>query len=504
MARWTGEPNIDDVLAAADAWRERCIIADGSLFSNVALWTLENLQELKQRYVENPIEDAERSFYDKFKEQLDGSRPEVKKLAAEVLWFYLLVPHHAKFGPKKKRDQIRMVWEWSGDALPDTPYLNDEKLMGVSYPGTAYLTRRHDEISFLLDFLNSWKKLSHAERDDLMQKDTPWGFVKWLDKIDGADRRPIRNAVLYFLFPDTLERNLSNEHRRTIVSALKHKLPQELRPKGRNPSLLALDKAIYGLRNQFEIEMKTTEIDFYRPPIYQQWSMEIRENALNKISAGLKKVLSEHGLELRQCGSKKKNLAGCKPVDEATGFWASPKDATNKPLRWIIHIELKNDQVVARIPNQHGSRRIAFANTAQETSGALTTRIIPAIKVETGKYVFYETWEWLLLHAFFPALPKGSSGQLFEDFNPETGRLEYMDNEQDYIAAALITLNGEDDLFTATELPRQIKYGEATKALSEIINISPKLVTGAAAESTEVAAEHAEEMAETAEAAHAR
>ena len=504
MARWTGDPNIDEVLAAADAWRVQCIIADGSLFSNATLWTSENLDELKQKFVENPIEGAKRSFYDKFEEQLGNSRPEVKKLAAEILWFYLLVPHHSKLRPENKRDQIKTVWEWSGDALPETPYLNDEKLMGVSNPGTAYLTRRHDEMRFLLDFLIHWKNLSGDERDDLMLIDAPWGFVEWLDKIDGADRRPIRNAVLYFLFPDTLERNLSNNHRRTIVNALKHKLPDELRPKGQNPSLLVLDKAIYDIRNQFEAEMETTEIDFYRPPIYQQWSIGIREGARKEISAGLKKALDEYELELKQCGSKKKNLAGCSPVDESTGFWANPTDATNKPLRWIIHIELENDRVVAKVPDQHGSRRIAFANTAQGKSGAVTTRIIPAIKMEEGKYVFHETWEWLLLHAFLPALSAGSSGQLFDDFNPETGSLQYIGKEQDYIAAALITLNEEYDLFVATELPRQINYGEATKALSEIINISPNFVKGVAVEAAEVAVEKVEDIEETAETAHAK
>lgn len=504
MARWTGEPNIDEVLVAADACRERCIIADGSLFSNATLWTLENLQEFNQGFVENPIEDTARGFYDKLNEQLSDSLPEVKKLAAETVWFYLLFPHHSKFGPKKKYDQIKTVWEWSGDALPDTPYLNDNTLMGVGHPGTAYLTRRQDQMSFLLDFLIRWKSLPSTRRDNLMQNDAPWAFVEWLDNIDGADSRPIRNAILYFLFPDTFERNLSNEHRRTIVNALKHKLPDELRQKGRSSKLLDLDQAIYNIRNQFEAEMETTEIDFYRPPIYQQWSTAIRENARKEISTGLKQVLSEYSLELRQCGSKKKNLAGCKPVNEVTGFWTNPTDATNKPLRWIIHIELENDQVVAKVPDEHGSRRIAFANTAQGTSGAVTTRIIPAIKVEDEKYIFHETWEWLLLHAFFPALPVGSSGQLFDDFNPETGCLEYMDHEQDYITAALITLNEENDLFSATELPRQIKYGEATKALSEIINISPKFVSGVAAESTESAVEQAEEMAEITEAAHAK
>jgi len=141
MARWTGDANIDEVFAAADAWRERCILADGSLFSDEKLWTLDNAQEFKKRFVEHPIEGAERSFYDKLEEQLGDSAPAVKKLAAEILWFYLLFPHHSKFGPEKKREQIRTVWEWSGDALPDTPYLNDERLMGVGNPGTAYLTR---------------------------------------------------------------------------------------------------------------------------------------------------------------------------------------------------------------------------------------------------------------------------------------------------------------------------------------------------------------------------
>lgn len=473
MSRWTGHDHIEAVLTAADAWRERCFLSDGSLFSQAPLWTWGNIQELKRRFLENPIEGAERTFFDKLKEQLDGAPAEVIQLTAEVVWFLLLFPISSATKPETKRTQVKEVWEWAGVELPSSPYLTDEALMGVGHPGTAYLTRRYEQFGFFLEVLDQWKALPDARRKELMTENAPWGFVAWLDAFNHADRRPVRNAILYFLFPDVLERNLSNEHRRQIVEALKHRLPEELRPRGRNPPLAVLDRAINELRRGFEQEFGTKELDFYRPPIYAQWFIGIREDARNEIGAGLKKVLSEYDLELRQCGSKKKTLESCKPVSEKTGFWEVPTDATNKPLRWFLHLEIEKGKLIARVPEEHGSRRIAFANTAQGTSGAVTTRIVPAIKVADEKFVFYETWEWMLLHCFLPALPVGSSGQLFDEFDETTGRLVYMGHEQLYIAAALITLNEDEDLFVAPELPRPLKYAEATEAIAALINVVP-------------------------------
>ena len=53
MARRTGEgPNqeyLEDILSAADAWRERCLLHDGSVFlDDEELWTRENVRELKE------------------------------------------------------------------------------------------------------------------------------------------------------------------------------------------------------------------------------------------------------------------------------------------------------------------------------------------------------------------------------------------------------------------------------------------------------------------------
>ena len=473
MSRWIGDDHIDAVLSASDAWRERCFVADGSLFGAEPLWTLDNIRDLKRRFLEHPIEGAERSFFDKLKEQLHGAPNEVVRLTAEVVWFLLLFPIRRATRPDTKRAQIREVWGWSGTDLPDTPFMSDEALMGVGHPGTAYLTRRYEQFGFILEVIDQWKVLPEAERRELMSHDVPWRFVAWLDGFEDADRRPVRNAILYFLFPDHLERNLSNEHRRQIADALKHRLPEELRPRGHNVPLGEMDRAISELRKGFEEEFGSKELDFYRPPIYAQWFSGIREKARTQIGAELKKVLSQYDLELRQCGSKKKTLEGCKPVDETTGFWEHPTDATNKPLRWFLHLELEDDRVIARVPDEHGARRIAFANTAQGTSGAVTTRVVPVIKLSEKRFAFYETWEWLLLHCFLPALPIGSSGQLFDKFDEASGKLTYMGQGQDYIAAGLIALQHEDNEFVAAELPRPIKYVEATEAIAALIHVAP-------------------------------
>ena len=52
MPRWIREdPNqeyLNDILTAADVWRKRCFITDGSVFGDEALWTLQNVQELSE------------------------------------------------------------------------------------------------------------------------------------------------------------------------------------------------------------------------------------------------------------------------------------------------------------------------------------------------------------------------------------------------------------------------------------------------------------------------
>ena len=478
MARWTGISAIVSVLEAAVAWRERCFVHDGSVFTDRALWTAANFQELYIRFNENPLTDK-RSFIEKLSAQLQDAPREVVQLAAECYWFLLLFPFKTSVLPLTKVSKVREVWEWSGEPVPDSAFLQEKSpsMEGVGSPGTAYLTYFPYELAFLVSVLRRWKELPAGERDRLLNEDAPWNFATWLDQTDDAASRATRNTLLYFLFPDQIERIVSSKRKRQIYAAFEKKLPEEQRIFEKMASLAQIDQALFRIRQALEVELKTNEIDFYRPPLQSQWLTAEREAGRKEITAGIQKVLENYNLELRQCGSKKVHLADCRPVDKTTGFWSNPNDATNKPLRWLVHLDLTSDSVVAALPAGDDARRMAFANTAQETSGAVTIRIIPAIKIAEQQFDFHEIWEWLLLFCFLPALKKGSSAQLLEDYNPAKGTFEYMGQQQPYIAAALVGLNADDDVYTATVngQPKSITYAQATEALTNLLQVAPTI-----------------------------
>jgi len=289
----------------------------------------------------------------------------------------------------------------------------------------------------------------------------------------------MRNALLYFLFPDQFERNLSVAHRQDIYMALKGVLPASERIGHPNPSLLELDKAILAIRQSCSARFGTQELDFYRDPLRKMWGNDSREQRRKQLGASLESVLNAYNLELNQPGSKKRLLEQTRPVSEETGFWKDPTDATNKPLRWLTHIDLTGEVLKAGIPSHpngsplHGARRIAFVNTAQGKSGAVLVRLVPALMVAPGQFEFFETWEWLLLLCFLPNLPVGSAAQLLDDFDPQTGKLSYMGKHQSYIAAALVCLNDGDASYAAIVdgQPKVVTYAEATSALAAFLHV---------------------------------
>lgn len=473
LARWTGHPELEGVLSAAQAWRARCVEDDGSILSDERLWTAEHLAALRDLFRTNPIEGADRSFYDKLHEQLLPSPSHLKHLAAEVVWVLLLFPHHSKYGPDRKIERVREVWGWAGNEPPGT-HLDGPALMGVGNPGTAYLTRFPNEFGFVLDAMAAWKARPSTERAAVLAApDAPWDFAAWLETIPGADRRPMRHALLFFLFPDNFESIVTTEHKRQIVAAFRPELPVEARPKGKRPTALECDHALYTLRNRLETQQGDKEVSFYRPPFAQRWQTGVRDDARALIGSSLSQMLKGHGLELHECGSRKRTLAACGEVSDATGFWTKPTDDTNKPLRWIIHIVSGTDGVFARLAGQHGDRRLAFAHTKGGISGMIVTRIVPAVQLNDGTFAFVEAWEWMLLFGFLPALPPGSSGQMLGDFDPTSGTLDYMGKRQPYITAALVALSEGEDTFEHPKLQHAIRYSDATAAVAEFLKVKP-------------------------------
>ena len=276
MARWIGpDHDIKAVLDAAEAWRDRCFLADGSLFGTERLWTLGNIEEFRSRVIDNPIERKD-EFTNKLKEQLESASPQVKRLAAEILWFLYLFRHHEAMTPKKKHDRIKRVWEWSGSGLPtNSSHLSERALMGVAKPGLS-MRRPQWELGFLLQMLERWRP--EPRQSELMAEDTPWKFVAWLDEIDKSERRPMRHIILYFLFPDHLEPSVNYKHKRQIVEAFRDRLPEEIRAESQDSSAVDLDRALYELREGFEKEYGKKELDFYHPPLAELWGWKPKES----------------------------------------------------------------------------------------------------------------------------------------------------------------------------------------------------------------------------------
>ena len=273
MARWIGpspqHDHIRDVLAAAQAWRDRCFLEGGSVFADASLWTPENMAVFSRQLEVDPLDGEKAKFFEKLERQLSGARRDVVQLAAEAVWFAYLFVWNGDMFPQTKRDRVTRVWGWSGaDAIDGNVYLSDQTLSGVGSTGFGYLTRLSAELRFLMRVVGEWRVLPSNRKSALMEAESAWDFADWLDAIEGAEQRQIRHMVLSFLFPDHFERIVSRGHKSQIVEKLKDRtpaVPAQIRTNGE------IDRALYAIRKAFEDEYGTQEIDFYFPPLETLW-----------------------------------------------------------------------------------------------------------------------------------------------------------------------------------------------------------------------------------------
>ncbi|MEX2365425.1 MAG: hypothetical protein WD601_02385, partial [Pseudohongiellaceae bacterium] len=144
MARYCGNKDPEALLDAAQTWLKQCLQQGQSVFSDRVLWTLSNFQTLETHFSNN-LDEGEGDFFDKLETQLSECKPEVKQLAAELMWLMLLCPSNISAG--KKRQSVLRIWAWSGEELDETlPSLSDDTLKGVGSGGTSYNTNRWREL----------------------------------------------------------------------------------------------------------------------------------------------------------------------------------------------------------------------------------------------------------------------------------------------------------------------------------------------------------------------
>ena len=264
MSRYCGNKNSTPILTAAEDWKKQVLLEDGSLFSDDAIWTLDNARALETHFVNNP-DDRDLGFFAKLEEQLEPPPPQVKQLAAEMLWVMFLCP--SNISAEKKREGIRTIWNWSGKPFPeDSVWLTDETLDGVGSAGTGYNTNRWREFTFFVRLLLALKPLDRMERESLLNDG--WRFAQWLEQIPECNKRQLRHMLLFLLFPDQFERIFGGTDRVSIVRAFRGLTRKE----AKELSALEIERLLAEIRK--EAEYGTTELDFYLPPLRERWKEE--------------------------------------------------------------------------------------------------------------------------------------------------------------------------------------------------------------------------------------
>ena len=241
---------------------------DGSVFTEKSLWTAENVGYLIQYFVEN-LDQGKGGFFDKLERQLAPAPASAKQLAAEMLWVMYLPLIRRAMHPGTRRQQIRMVWEWSGEPLPEAPLELEEALdEGLLHPGTAYNTHRWREFEFLVRIMEAWKNLTEPERETRLTD--PWLFAEWLLGLDDSQNRQLRHILCYFLFPEQFEPVATNYHKRMIVRAFRTKYGEDAEQVD-YLDRLEMDRQIGWVRERLVEEGDHQDLSLYDEPLRSIW-----------------------------------------------------------------------------------------------------------------------------------------------------------------------------------------------------------------------------------------
>ena len=221
MSRYHFQRNLEPILDASQLWKEVNLLLDGTIFAQKPVWTLPYLQDLKQHFIDQS-DEGDGNFFDKLKRLLDPAKPEVKQLAAEMLWVMYLCPDNMNVSTK--HDQIRHAWEWSGEPFPeDSDWVAEDVLVGAGYTTQGH---RQLDLEFFIHMMIAFKSLADSKRDELLSDG--WKFGKWLENIPKCNDRQFRNMIMFLLFPDNFEHIFAGKKRREIVQKITGKTHAEV------------------------------------------------------------------------------------------------------------------------------------------------------------------------------------------------------------------------------------------------------------------------------------
>ncbi len=201
----------------------------------------------------------------KLQEQLRGTTAEATKLTAEMIWVLMLFPTNYSF--EKKVQKVREVWEFSGDALPDSEMLSAPVLAGIGSAGQGFINHQPFELGFLIRVVKDLKELTQQELTLLL--DDPWQLVSKLDAYEGVGQRQLRHIIPHLLHPTLFERIASSGHKSQILEKF------GFEDAARATELEQTDRGLLELRRRLELEYPDRkDLDYYRPPLIERWQLD--------------------------------------------------------------------------------------------------------------------------------------------------------------------------------------------------------------------------------------
>lgn len=245
----------ESVYTAAEKWKELCLLQDGSLFnSNQQLWTLTNLQNLKNRLKNDFQHTEKKSFDQKFELQLQGSSQEIYQLAMEIMFIYYLFPYYGSIRYSTKLMKIKDIASWGQVSYDENHSMLKQLELGIGATGTFYNTAKFGEISYIIQFAISIKLMSREEQIKILND--PWELKKIiLDTKDNIGINvQVQHIISHLLAPEFYESMASTAHKRRIVKSFDGYLQS---------AETDIDKKLYDIRQSLEAEGKFKPVNFY-------------------------------------------------------------------------------------------------------------------------------------------------------------------------------------------------------------------------------------------------
>ncbi|MFD5091000.1 McrB family protein [Amycolatopsis thailandensis] len=275
--------------AAAQLWRDRCLLDELSLFEDDRVSTLENAEILVRDYVLQP-DLGEGTFRGKLRGQLATSSPGAVRLAAELLYVHLLIARSSAIGGQKKLELIRGVLGFvdGGHDVPENLARTLES--GLLNPGQGYNNYRWRQYAYLIEAVAALKRLPGAERRQVLEE--PRRFVELLDGLEENGAAIQRFSLEHLLFPDVFAPVVSREHRQKIQATWPELAGSTSEPASFRVASVANALAPTGRWASGEF------VNFYRSPYVWDWGkINDRWNALVRWGQRIRQSIDLTGQE---------------------------------------------------------------------------------------------------------------------------------------------------------------------------------------------------------------